>query len=127
MESCTVYIQNAGTALEEFGIIKSRTEYTDAVEAAVSDYITRRIDEWTGQYMVEEFPKLQAADYKTFGQYTVYAILSDADKEAFYSAIAKFIEEWENTPESFSGVFSYPQTWFLIFTSSSMNILSIAE
>ena len=93
MESCVVYIQNAGTSIDEFGIIKSRTDYTDAVEAAVADYLQRRVEEWTGQYLVEEFPKLQAANYKTFGQYTVYTILSEADKEIFYPAVSDMIAD----------------------------------
>jgi len=91
MESCVVYIQNAGTSIDEFGIIKSRTDYTDAVEKAVADYLQRRNEEWTGQYLVEEYPKLQAADYKTFGQYTVYAILSNEDKEVFYPAVSDML------------------------------------
>ena len=93
MESCVVYIQNAGTSIDEFGIIKSRTDYTEAVEKAVAEYLQRRNEEWTGQYLVEEYPKLQAADYKTFGQYTVYSILSSADKEVFYPAVSDMIAE----------------------------------
>ena len=93
MESCVVYIQNAGTSIDEFGIIKSRTDYTEAVESAVADYLARRVEEWTGQYMVEEFPKLQAANYKTFGSYTVYTILSEDDKEILYPAVSNMLAE----------------------------------
>ena len=93
MENCVVYIQNAGTSLDEFGIIKALTDDTSALEAAVADFLTRRNEEWTGQYMVEEYPKLEAAEYKTIGRYVIYAILSEEDKAAFFAAAEQFIAE----------------------------------
>lgn len=90
-ESCAVFIQNAGTSLDEFGIAKAPTEDTSALEAAVADFLSRRNEEWTGQYMVEEYPKLEAAEYRTFGRYVIYAILSEEDKTAFFAAAEQFI------------------------------------
>lgn len=89
MESCVVYIQNAGTALDEIGIVKALDEDTTAIESAVQNYLKQRNEEWTGQYMVEEYPKLEAAEYRTIGQYVVYAILSEEDKVTFFDAAAK--------------------------------------
>ena len=86
-ESCAVYIQNAGTSIDEIGIVKAKDGDTAALKAAVDDYLTRRNEEWTGQYLVEEYPKLRDADSKVIGDYVVYVILSDSDKNAFYSSV----------------------------------------
>lgn len=93
VENCVVYIQNAGTSLDEFGIAKAPTDDTSALEAAIADFLARRNEEWTGQYMVEEYPKLEAAEYKTVGRYVIYAILSEEDKDAFFAAAEQFIAE----------------------------------
>lgn len=86
-QSCAVYIQNAGTSIDEIGIVQAADGDTAALKAAVDDYLKRRNEEWTGQYLVEEYPKLRDADSKVIGSYVAYAILSDADKEAFYASI----------------------------------------
>ena len=92
-ESCAVYIQNAGTSIDEFGIVKAPSDDTATLEAAIADYLSRRNEEWTGQYLVEEYPKLRDASYKAVGRYVVYAILSEEDKAAFFSAAEQFITE----------------------------------
>ena len=92
-ENCVVYIQNAGTSLDEFGIAKAPTDDTAALKAALEDFLLRRNEEWTGQYMVEEYPKLENAECKVIGRYVVYAILSEEDKAAFFSAAEQMITE----------------------------------
>ena len=44
------------------------------------------------EYMPEEFPKLQNAETKTIGNYVMYAILSDSDKQAVFSAFEKTLK-----------------------------------
>ena len=66
---------------------------TAAVEAAVKDYLAQRNEEWTGRYLVEEYPKLRDAEYKVFGRYVVYGILSEADKTALFDAVADTLAE----------------------------------
>lgn len=42
----------------------------------------KRNDAWMHTYMVEEYPKLRDAEVKVIGQYVVYLILTEAEKEA---------------------------------------------
>ena len=79
MEDYAIYMQNTGSSLDEIGIIKAIGNDTAAVEKAVQDYLTQRNEEWTGMYLVEEYPKLRDAEYRIFGQYVVYGMLSEAE------------------------------------------------
>lgn len=93
MKECTIFIQNAGASLDEFGIIKAADGNTAALEETIKNYLTRRNDEWTGMYLVEEYPKLRDAEYKVFGNYLVYGILSDADKTVLFNSVEKSLTE----------------------------------
>ena len=44
-------------------------------------------------YLVEEYPKLRDAEYKVFGRYVVYGILSEADKTALFEAVSTALIE----------------------------------
>jgi hypothetical protein len=92
-KSCAVYIQNAGTSIDEYGIIQANGEDPTAVASLIQDYLLRRNEEWTGQYLVEEYPKLESAEYKVFGSYVVYAILSEGDKTLFFNAVEQCLTE----------------------------------
>lgn len=93
MENCSIHIQNTGSSLDEIGIIKALSDDTSAVEKAVSEYLTQRNEEWTGMYLVEEYPKLRDAEYKVFGRYVVYGILSESDKTALFDAVSSALTE----------------------------------
>ena len=93
MEDYAIYMQNTGTSLDEIGIIKAAGEDTAAVEAAIRDYLAQRNEEWTGMYLVEEYPKLRDAEYKVFGRYVVYGILSESDKTALFDAVSSALTE----------------------------------
>ena len=81
-----VRIQNAGTALDEFGIFRAPDNLSPAIlEDTVKAYLTARNEEWTGLYLMEEYPKLRDAEYKVFGQYVVYAILSEEERTALFA------------------------------------------
>ena len=88
MEDCSIYMQNTGTSLDEIGIIKAIGDDTAAVEKAIKDYLLQRNEEWTGMYLVEEYPKLRDAEYQVFGRYVVYGLLSEAEKAALFDAAA---------------------------------------
>ncbi len=91
-DSHTVYIQNKGTALDEVGIFRSASEDSGALKALIETYLKNRNDEWTGLYLVEEYPKLKDAEVRVFGKYVVYAILSDSDKAAFFHAVDTYLQ-----------------------------------
>lgn len=93
MEDYAIYMQNTGTSLDEIGVIKAVSDDTAAVEKAVKDYLTQRNEEWTGMYLVEEYPKLRDAEYRIFGRYVVYGILSAEDKTALFDAAACTLTE----------------------------------
>ena len=93
MEDYAIYMQNTGSSLDEIGIIKAIGNDTAAVEKAVQDYLTQRNEEWTGMYLVEEYPKLQDAEYRVFGRYVVYGILSESEKTALFDAVAGALAE----------------------------------
>ena len=93
MEDYAIYMQNTGTSLDEIGVIKAVSDDTAAVEKAVKDYLTQRNEEWTGMYLVEEYPKLRDAEYRIFGRYVVYGILSTDDKAALFDAVSDALTE----------------------------------
>ena len=93
MEDYAIYMQNTGSSLDEIGIIKAIGNDTAAVEKAVQDYLTQRNEEWTGMYLVEEYPKLRDAEYRIFGQYVVYGILSEAEKTALFDAVSASLSD----------------------------------
>ena len=93
MEDYAIYMQNTGSSLDEIGIIKAIGNDTAAEEKAVQDYLTQRNEEWTGMYLVEEYPKLRDAEYRIFGQYVVYGILSEAEKTALFDAVSASLSD----------------------------------
>ena len=79
-----------GTNIDEFGIFKAGTMDAAALKEMIDGYIKILQDSWMN-YQPEEEPKLKGAEIKTAGDYVMYVILSDADKEtavkAFQSAL----------------------------------------
>lgn len=74
-----------GTNIDEFGIFKAGTMDAAAIKEMIEGYIKILQDSWMN-YQPEEEPKLKGAEIKTVGDYTMYVILSDADKETAFKA-----------------------------------------
>ena len=74
-----------GTSIDEFGIFKAGTMTADQLKTMIEDYLKVLQDSWMN-YQPEEKPKLDGAEIKTVGDYVMYAILSDADKETAFKA-----------------------------------------
>ena len=74
-----------GTNIDEFGIFKAGTMDAAALKEMINGYIKILQDSWMN-YQPEEEPKLKGAEVKTVGDYVMYAILSDADKETAFKA-----------------------------------------
>ena len=74
-----------GTNIDEFGIFKAGTMDAAALKEMIEGYIKILQDSWMN-YQPEEEPKLKGAEIKTVGDYTMYAILSDSDKETAFKA-----------------------------------------
>ncbi len=74
-----------GTAIDEIGIFKQGTMDNAAIKDMINGYLKILRDSWMN-YQPEEKPKLDGADIRTVGDYTIYVILSDADKETAFKA-----------------------------------------
>ena len=74
-----------GTNIDEFGIFKAGTMDAAAIKEMIDGYIKILQDSWMN-YQPEEEPKLKGAEVKTVGDYVMYVILSDADKDAAFKA-----------------------------------------
>ena len=74
-----------GTNIDEFGIFKAGTMDAAALKEMINGYIKILQDSWMN-YQPEEEPKLKGAEIRTVGDYVMYTILSDADKETAFKA-----------------------------------------
>ena len=76
-----------GTNIDEFGIFKAGTMDAAALKEMIDGYIKILQDSWMN-YQPEEEPKLKGAEVKTAGDYVMYVILSDADKDTAFKAFS---------------------------------------
>lgn len=84
---------NSSTNINEYGVFKAKDEdAAKTVAAEVEAYLSDRLSTWMDEYMPDEKPKLEAAEIKTQGVYVLYAILSDSDKTAAFSAFTNAIQ-----------------------------------
>lgn len=89
-EGYDIKINSKGINIDEYGIFKAKdSSQVAALEQAVNDYLQFRKDIWMDEYMPEEYPKLENAEVNTFGNYVMYAILSDSSKKAAFDAFEK--------------------------------------
>lgn len=80
--------QASGVSADEYGIFKADSEEAAAALGTLLEgYLTKRDDAWNPSYDVDQYPKIKNATVKVFGQYAVFCILSDADRDAVYSAV----------------------------------------
>lgn len=76
-----------GTSIDEFGIFKAGNLSTDELKGMVGDYLQLLLDSWMN-YQPEEKPKLDGAETKVVGDYVMYCILSDADRDTAFKAFS---------------------------------------
>ena len=76
-----------GTNIDEFGIFKAGTMDAAALKDMIDAYIKILQDSWMN-YQPEEEPKLKGAEVRTVGDYVMYVILSDADKETAFKTFS---------------------------------------
>ena len=84
---CSVYHNSYGTGVDEFGIFKAGTLKAAEVKSAVDEYIELlRETSMAALYTPEEVPKLEGAEVRAVGDYVMYCVLSDADRDAAFDA-----------------------------------------
>ena len=90
---CAVYHNSYGTAVDEFGIFKAGELKVSEVKSAVEDYLDMvRGSSMAALYTPEEMPKLDGAEVRTVGDYVMYCVLSDADRDAAFDAFASALK-----------------------------------
>lgn len=89
---CTL-ISSVGTSIDEYGIFLANDEDgTAELEQALEDYLDYREELWMDEYLPDEKPKLDNAEVWCEGNYVMYAILGDAEREAAHSAFIACFE-----------------------------------
>ena len=84
---CAVYHNSYGTGVDEFGVFKAGALKAAEVKSAVEDYLkTMRETSMASLYTPEELPKLDGAEVRAVGDYVMYCVLSDANRDAAFKA-----------------------------------------
>lgn len=83
--------------INEVGILhapdeRSAKEVTALAEAYLSTLLADR-SAFIASYAPEELPKLERAEARTYGRYTVYAILNDGDRARFFEAVERQLKK----------------------------------
>ena len=91
-DACLRYSLQAGS-IDEVGIFHSPSEQSAMeIEDELRDYLEDMREEqgaFLTTYAPEELPKLEEAEIRRFGRYTVYAILSKEEREAVFRALSE--------------------------------------
>ena len=82
----SVYVDASGTSVDEYGVFKANDDTAEDVEKMLQTYLDMRLDTWMDEYMPEQKPKVENAVINNVGNYYIYAILSDSEREATFSA-----------------------------------------
>ena len=86
-------ISGVGTNINEYGIFLAKDkDQAASIKKALESYLDYREELWMDEYLPEEKPKLDNAEVWQQGNYVMYAILSDADREAVHNAFQSCFE-----------------------------------
>ena len=87
LTKCAGYVVRLNV-VDEYGVFQAKdADGVKALEKEVQDYLANRLETWMDEYMPEEKPKVENAECRVFGNYVVYAILSDANRAAAFKAV----------------------------------------
>ena len=79
-----------GKNLDEIGVFHVTNGKVKDMETLLKGYLSKSYEnnrDWYDSYIPEETPKLRDAEVKVFGNYAVYAICSDADRDKVFDSI----------------------------------------
>lgn len=82
----SVYVDASGTTVDEFGVFKANEGEGEEVAKMLETYLAMRLDTWMDEYMPEQKPNVEKAVVKNVGDYYIYMILSDSEREATFKA-----------------------------------------
>lgn len=86
----TVRIRTDRNNIDEFGIYHVKDGDVREMASLLEGYLSRSLEQnrdWYDSYIPAETPKLRRAEVRVFGNYAVYAILSDTDRAVFFEKI----------------------------------------
>lgn len=86
----TVRIRTDRNNIDEFGIYRVSDGKVREMASLLEGYLSRSLEQnrdWYDSYIPAETPKLRRAEVRVFGDYAVYAILSDGDRERLFERI----------------------------------------
>ena len=79
--------------INEFGIFHTPDEESrQEIQRLTETYLEQLRDDqsaFIASYAPEELPKLERAELRTFGNYTVYGILDDGDRELLFETVER--------------------------------------
>ena len=87
LTKCDGYVVRLNV-VDEYGVFRAKdADAAKELEKQAKDYLASRLETWMDEYMPEEKPKVENAECRVFGNYVVYAILSDANRSAAFKAV----------------------------------------
>lgn len=85
-----IYIAPTASNLNQVGVYHVQDGHAEEMETILLDYLQASYTDnvnWYNSYIPKETPKLRDAEVRVFGNYIVYAILSETDRPVFFDAI----------------------------------------
>lgn len=93
-EDYIVKIASSDTNKSEFGVFcAANSSDVDKLAELCQKYIDDAKKNLIGDYLPEEMPKIENAKVLVYGDYVIYTVLTDADRQAAITAILSKIEK----------------------------------
>lgn len=90
-----IHFSTEGNNLDEFGVFHVTEGNAEDMQSKLETYLKdcyEQNKDWYDSYMPEETPKLRDAEVKVFGNYVVYAVFAEAEREAAFDAAEKALK-----------------------------------
>ncbi len=87
-----------GNNLDEIGIWHVASSDTAQMKSLLEEYLQRSLERnrtFYDSYIPQETAKLRDAEVRVFGNYVVYAIMNQSDREAFFASVKNTLQEDE--------------------------------
>lgn len=97
IDKCAEYIemfQTSGIGIDEYGIFKMNdAESAEAMKSAIESYLATARATFNENYAPNERPKIDASEVKVFGNYVIYAVLSDSEKDMAFTTLESALKK----------------------------------
>ncbi len=91
----TILRADVGNNLDEIGIFHVAGGNASAMKRLLSDYLTRSYEQnrdWYDSYIPHETPKLRDAEIEIMGNYVIYTILSEQNRDTVEDVLEEVLE-----------------------------------